>query len=288
MKTILNIIAAFVMLNCSYAYAEDAITKQYGDYQLQISAENPENFQRTARLYQHGKEVYSFSEHHIYELLYYKDGKLDLLGTGTPVLAMEADSGGTHCCRTYYFLELGQTFRHIQTIVADSGFIELVRDKRKKPYFISLYDGLFSYFYSSMAAHADAQPALPRIWLAYNGKQFFFDAEKMRQRVSKGKFKAISKKLSKKLAADPSLDYVLTSVLQLIYSGNVDLAWQLLTQAYTEHALYINNDYEKLPTQTELQEKILCTLKESSYLQELLLLNSGKIEMPEKCAVVSK
>lgn len=281
-----------VVLLCLFYYtpaaysAKAIIAKQYGDYEFQLLPKPEDVPVQVGKLLQKGKQVLTLEDVHVSIAEYGKN--LDLLGACKPkVLVLLADSGGAHCCNTYYFLELGTKLRQIQKIESGNSDIKFISQGFNKPYMLLLKDDVFAYFNASYA-----NSIMPDVWLKYEGEKFVFAQDIMRKKSSTADIKAMLLKIAPKNNKKPKLTTLLAPTINLIYSGNAQLAWEFIDAAYAKYKSfdnsvgYKNSKYNKYLTAAELKEQILCKLKDSKFYNDLKTINNHQLMIDKKCDAV--
>jgi hypothetical protein len=163
----------------------------------------------------------------------------DLNGDGKPELVLSGYSGGLHCCFVYEIVSLGSTPRVLHT------FQNLTPIRfEKQPdgtVLIRAADGVFDYF---LLPHADA--VIPQLVLKPQGNNLvdvsaqypdLYDREiaQARQQISTEEIEKFRKSnFHARLYTDeiPTVRKVLTIVLDYVYSGREEMAWQTLDEMW--------------------------------------------------------
>jgi hypothetical protein len=154
----------------------------------------------------------------------------DITGSGSPELLLVDWGGGAHCCFTFHIIELGDRVRETAKIDAgDSDYAHFEDVNQDGKYEFVGWDFTFNYWHASFAE----SPA-PRIVLQFNGKTHELAPELMRQPApSSGDLESKSVDVRKMEWADrfpPPLLW--RTMLDLIYTGHSDLAWQFATASW--------------------------------------------------------
>lgn len=165
----------------------------------------------------------------------------DVTGLGQPYAIVTEFSGGMHCCFTIHVFELGDQFREAGRIESGhsdtADFADLHHDHHYE--FVG-WDWAFAYWKTSFAE----SPA-PRVVLTYQDGAFRPDLALMRTPTpSPAKFKALVAKVRSDdgwarepdgVNCDDVCDVPVAlwkNMLDLMYGGHSDLAWQLLNDSW--------------------------------------------------------
>ncbi|MFA6174196.1 MAG: hypothetical protein WC701_11015 [Kiritimatiellales bacterium] len=178
---------------------------------------------------------------------------MDITGDGQPNLVIAEYTGGAHCCLLFHIFEIGNTFRHIQTLDledSDSDFKNLDNDPALE---LPTEDWTFEYWHTCFAD----SPA-PEVILKYSAGQYrmapnlmkklprhqaelYETAAKIRSMPQWKDPEAIERGHQSGLwkVPDPNYPKVVPSdlwreMLTLIYTGNMYQAWKLLDLAWPE------------------------------------------------------
>ncbi len=211
--------------------------RDFGDYVVRIYREHMSSFEILHQgIRVHSGEGFKFRIGSIYEER--KTNSLitmgaDITGDGIPNLVISEWTGGGHCCYFFHVFELGEDFRHIQTIDAGHSDLADFRDVNgDRALEFPLFDWTFAYWRTSFAG----SPA-PRVILKYNGEYFAPSADLMRQpglTVEELVETARSFKSSEEWASEPPPVELWSTMLNLIYTGNMEQAWTLFDLTWPE------------------------------------------------------
>ena len=159
----------------------------------------------------------------------------DITGDGQPNLIVSEWTGGAHCCSLVHIFEIGSNFRHIQTIDAKHGpsprFFKNLDDRPDLEFL--MFDWTFAYWKACFAR----SPA-PTIILKYNGKQYEIACDLMRElSLSPRDLNQLSTEIKLLWLGwteyhPPSILW--TEMLNLIYTGNMFQAWDLIDLSWPE------------------------------------------------------
>jgi hypothetical protein len=167
----------------------------------------------------------------------------DVTGTGTPDLVMTTFSGEAHCCLSYYIFRLGDNFRLIDIISAlndDPATRHFVRLEPGGGLQIVLHDWTFAGWHTSFAR----SPA-PLVILHYRGKHFVPAPDLMAEQppsehdmqldIGRVRWKLLLAGENSGWPAWPDVKLppdLWGTMLDLIYTGHEQLAWQFLDRAW--------------------------------------------------------
>lgn len=155
----------------------------------------------------------------------------DLTGNGVPNMVIWSWSGGIHCCFNLALYEIGEQFRHIQTIdlqhTYEVCFTNLDDDAALE---LPIQDWTFAYWNAPFCG----SPA-PEVILKYIGGQYTPALGLMRQpslRPDELMRRAQEVAVSEEWQADQMPSALWHQMLGLIYSGNMPQAWEFLDMAW--------------------------------------------------------
>ena len=163
----------------------------------------------------------------------------DINGDGKPELIVQGYSGGAHCCYTYRIISLSSGLPLIREIHDQAPVLFVKRDDGSTE--IHAGDGVFDYF---LLPHADS--VIPQIFLRLNGDKFVdtsgehvaeYDKqiEKARSELGAADLDKLRKSTyNQNMLIDqlPTVKKVLTIVLNYLYSGRDEQAWQALADMW--------------------------------------------------------
>jgi hypothetical protein len=218
------------------------IEQSYEDYRVRITG--PTDYratlmESTLEIFKGDKQVFQKNEWRFYfghrnEREYSNDIiriGTDITGNGKPNLVVRSWSGGAHCCHFFLIFELGDTFRQIATIdVMDSGSAHFEdRDGDANLEFV-FGDYTFAYWNECFA-----DSPVPKVVLRFSGNGYHIAEDQMRgEPPSDAKIRQIAARIaetpsrSKDLPPTP----LWGTMLEWIYKGNADAAWQLFDLAW--------------------------------------------------------
>jgi hypothetical protein len=156
----------------------------------------------------------------------------DVTGNGQPNLVVKEWSGGAHCCASFHVFELGEKFRHVQTIVAADNVEVWFENLDEDPALeIELRETCFAYWRTSFAGSP-----MPRVVLKYQEDTYKLAPDLMRQPPPTAS-QIIELVAQTAEAADWRSDgrppVVLWEImLDLLYSGNESAAWKFFDLAW--------------------------------------------------------
>lgn len=189
----------------------------------------------------------------------------NITGNGVPDLVVSEYTGGAHCCLSFDIFELGPELRHLDRIEAEHGdmshFEKLDSDDNLE---CIINDWTFAYWNTGFAS----SPA-PRIILRYCNGRYLFADDLMREPPPAKE--ELAKKVKEILALAP---WTLENpppdlwgyMLDLIYSGNEQVAWDFFDQAWPP----------SIPGKKEFLDDFRKQLSTSRYWPQVKMLNEGK------------
>lgn len=156
---------------------------------------------------------------------------IDITGDEKPNLVVSSWSGGAHCCHSYYIFELADTFRHVATIdVLDNGSAHFEdRDGDANLEFV-MADYTFAYWNESFA-----DSPVPKVVLRFSGDGYHIAEDQMRgEPPSDAKIRQVAARIAETPSRSKDLPPTLLwgTMLEWIYKGNADAAWQLFDLAW--------------------------------------------------------
>lgn len=162
----------------------------------------------------------------------------DATGDGAPDLAVEYFSGGAHCCYTMYFYELGDEVKPIKALATGDASIVAIGKDANGGLQLSSGDNTFAYWNTSFAGSP-----IPEIVLDFRDGEFRTNAKLMEKPAPPlAKLKREAAAIRAKMPLDAyqsdedgggTFDKAFWGrMLELIYSGHEDLAWQYFDWAW--------------------------------------------------------
>ena len=161
----------------------------------------------------------------------------DKTGDGAPDLAVENYSGGAHCCFSTYFFELGDDFKVVPALDTGDATTVAIGKMPDGSLKLATGDASFAYWNTSFAGSP-----IPEVILSFRDGAFRSDAKLMAKPApALAKLKAAAAAFRRKMSAAPytgetgdnSFDEAFWGkMLELIYSGHEDLAYQYLEWAW--------------------------------------------------------
>jgi len=240
----------------------------FGEYSIKIYEINDSSFE----ILKNGVRVYSDFGHRFEIGSIYENDETgnnasvngnDITGDGYPNLIVSEWTGGVHCCFLFHIFEIGPDFQHIQTINAAHGDLsdfENMDDDPDLEFFMA--DWTFAYWRVSFSA----SPA-PEVILKYNGKKYELANDLMR---APGLSRQDLDQLASEVKSwfgwqdDQPPSILWAEMLNLIYTGNMAQAWDLLDLSW--------------PAKIEGKEQFLkdfrLQLKKSPFWKSILKLNN--------------
>jgi hypothetical protein len=207
----------------------------YGDYLVQITNYETEG---SLEIFKSGHRLYALHNPSNFGFVNITEGKNylilmgpDITGNARPDLVISEWSLGAHCCYTFHVFEIGDTFRHVQSIDAGSSESAHFRNLDGSPDFeFVMNDWTFAYWYTSFAE----SPA-PQVALKFNGTSYVFARELMKKDpLSEARLRSLAGDV---LAMDdwrmgvPPMELWM-QMIDLIYSGNMAQAFKLFDLAW--------------------------------------------------------
>ncbi len=186
-------------------------------------------------------------------------------GDGLPNLLVSEWTGGAHCCFLFHIFEIGNRFRHIQTINAvHSGLADFANLDEDPALEFQMVDWTFAYWRTSFAA----SPA-PAVILKYQGQQYEMASDLMRKTsLSFDQFIQLADEIKSSSEWESKQPPVRlwAEMLDLIYTGRMDQAWDLVDASWPK-AIDGKEQFVK-----DLQAK----LRQSPFWKDVQELNRGK------------
>lgn len=190
---------------------------------------------------------------------------MDVTGDGQPDLVISEYTGGAHCCSLFHIFEIGEKFRHIQTIDledSDTDFRNLDSDPALE---LPMNDWTFAYWKTCFAD----SPA-PMVILKYLGGQYQMAPSLMKKLPwhqaelieTAAKIKSLPEWKDPAQKIPPAL---WREMLNLIYTGNMAQAWKLFDLAWPEG----------MSGKQEFLEDFKAQLKKSLYWEQIQDMNKN-------------
>ena len=163
----------------------------------------------------------------------------DVNGDGKPELVVEGFSGGAHCCYTYHIFSLSEGIPQVREIRNQVPVKFVKRDQGDVE--VRTGDGVFDYF---LLPHVSA--VIPELYLRLDGNRLVdiggehvadYDKliEKARSELTPADIDKLRKSnYSQNMLIDqlPTVQKVLTIVLNYLYSGREKQAWEALEEMW--------------------------------------------------------
>ena len=176
----------------------------------------------------------------------------DITGAGVPYAVIREWTGGVNCCSIYHLFEIGPQFRHVGSLVDHTGgdmenFVDVDHDGFLE--FITM-DG--SLAYPNGYAHAEAH--FPNVVFKYQHGHYQLSTALMRRPAPSAKELTVKAQdiRAAYLQSTPQLSWenrpfssdgsvlppweLWQEMMDLIYSGHMDLAWQFFDLAWPPEA----------------------------------------------------
>jgi len=248
--------------------------QRFGDYIVRIHRDMV-NGNGSLEISKAGRRVYARTGHRFGIGSIYEDEKkeslisigTDITGDGQPNLVVSEWTGGAHCCCQFYVFEIGEAFRFLGVIDAGHGdgsdFADLDGDANLE--FVGC-DWTFAYWYTSFAD----SPA-PTIILRYSDGRYRFAMDLMRKPAPSAEAlergAAVIRRDKKEWERfDRPPSYLWGTILDLIYEGNENSAWQFFDLAWPKD----------VGGKKKFAREFRAQLKRSPYWPEVRQLNPGR------------
>ncbi|HTX14491.1 MAG TPA: hypothetical protein VMD77_04285 [Candidatus Baltobacteraceae bacterium] len=154
----------------------------------------------------------------------------DITGRGKPDLILNEWSGGAHCCFTFHVVELSDHPREIASVQAEhSDYAHFEDLNHDGIYEFTGWDFTFAYWHAAFL-----QSPAPKIVLRFNGTRYELALSLMRQPPPSADQLATTEAKVRRDAWDDKFPPPLLwgTMLDLIYTGHSDLAWQFADTAW--------------------------------------------------------
>lgn len=236
--------------------------KTYGDFRIRISSAGDQSCQtldilKGTTLIYHDEVIggyFYFGDDFGNERMVW----LDLAGNGSTNLVLSKWTGGMHCCYSLHILELGQNFRTVAQV--DGGnfppHLEDINEDGVPE--IKVTDDFLAYQFSSFAYSATAE-----VILEYRNGVYVVDADAMEKPAPDSyllnkKMISWQKDFRQRDVGDYPPPEFIQTLTDLFYTGNKDLALDLINQAWPED----------IPGKADFLQSYGDSLKESQFYSE--------------------
>jgi hypothetical protein len=202
------------------------------------------------------------------------DEVLNLSGDNRRFFVVSTYSGGVHCCRIYYILELMENgIKVLQRIETQGSKLDFIQPTSPQSGYILKYkDSSFANFYSSYE-----QSAFPEVILSYQPrlKKFSADIDLMRLSIRDLEFR---KSVSTVTAAveqnyrnygdlNITINPIIQQSIRLIYNGNAKRAFELIDASWPMK-------FKKIKKERFLYD-LKCNLQSSNLWEDIQRINPG-------------
>ena len=190
---------------------------------------------------------------------------MDITGEGQPDLVIHEYTGGAHCCSLFHIFEIGEKFRHIQTIELEDSSTDFKNLDDDPALELPMNDWTFAYWKTSFA-----DSPVPEVILKYSGGQYQM-APKMMKKLPRRQAELIETAAKIKSLPewkDPSQKFpsaLWREMLNLIYTGNMAQAWKLFDLAWPE----------EMAGKQEFLEEFKAQFKKSLYWEQIQNMNKN-------------
>ena len=227
------------------------MTFSFRDYTVRIYQGTDEDHMEILKS---GRIVYEMSGYHLYVGYMYGDeeyGKYhkavsaeliamgrDITGRGVPNLVVSEWSGGAHCCLSFHIFEIGKEFRRIAVLDAldnDGAHFEKIGSDKRLVFV--MYDlTTFSEFGDYWCDRDFKTPPASGIMLRYINGKYRLAIDLMRKPApSSRKIASMIEEVQRNWpygCSVPIPKRLWEIMLDLVYSGNAELAWQVFDRAW--------------------------------------------------------
>lgn len=274
MKILFGILLLLLLSGCGEHTGKQDTSRQtearFRDYKVVIS----ESDESRVEIFKGATLVYAMDGHRFFiGSSDGADGKkecstpigMDITGEGQPDLVIHEYTGGAHCCSLFHIFELGEKFRHIQTIELEDSSTDFKNLDDDPALELPMNDWAFAYWKTSFAD----SPA-PKVILKYSDGQYRMAPTLMRKPalspVELNGAAASIRPLPEWNDPEQKIPPALwREMLNLIYSGNMDQAWSLFNLAWPEG----------IAGKQEFLEEFKTQLKKSLYWEQILSMNKA-------------
>jgi hypothetical protein len=159
----------------------------------------------------------------------------DVTGRGQPDMIVSSYTGGAHCCTAHLVFELEPSFRLLATLNdADDDLAHFARMEPDKRYYYFTADWSFAYWPSCFACSPSAAVILRFVGDGHGG-EFHLALDKMQTPAPSNAKWNQELRAAQQSASQGDINSIGTTlwapILNLIYSGNSELAWKLVDEA---------------------------------------------------------
>ena len=271
-------LAAFIAVNPSSAKADTPTdsfgrTSSFRDYTVRIYRGTDD--EDRLEILKSGWVVHGMTGHRLYIGYMYGDEEFakyhkmvsskliamgsDITGRGVPNLVVSEYAGGAHCCLSFHIFEIGKEFREIA--VLDAGHGDLAHFEKRsgeKGLVFVANDWIFAYWNASFA-----QSPAPEVVLRFSDGRYRLAVDLMYKPVPSDK--TVEEQI-RQVQADKAWEQdggppvkLWEFMLDLIYTGNADAAWQFFEKAWVPG----------VPGKTEFLAEFRSQLTKSQYWEDL-------------------
>jgi hypothetical protein len=164
----------------------------------------------------------------------------DITGDGLPDLIVEVYSGGAHCCFEYLIVSLGEEVKKVDTIYGGNSSFEFKDLNGDGIYEAIGNDDTFAYWEAPYA-----ESPMPSVILKFDGRKYAISDLMKRPAPSNEQLVARLEQLSRdqgesRWGIPPS---TWGYMLELIYSGNGDLAWKFCDMMWAKRGKGNKEDF---------------------------------------------
>jgi len=236
--------------------------KTFGDYRVRLSGEGIGSLE----VYQHGRLIHSQPAFFWGAYSTIKIMGQNITGDGIPDMVIEDYSGGAHCCSSYYIFELGEEFRWLTTFYSGNSPTNFSNIDTDTAWEAVTCDPAYIYWPSY------ASSPCVQVRLYYQQGYYQLDLKAMAEPMPKLKDlkdKAMSIKNSWEKDNDNyrSIPTIREEMLNLIYGGHADLAWDFYEWSWLS---------ADIPSKKQFITNFTKRLVGSEYWSDIYQLNKNK------------
>ena len=253
--------------------------KHIKDYTVRIYSERQVFGSGRLEIFQKGKRVFRIKEGGTFDIVETEADKKkhikpvsligkDINGDGIPDLVICEYSGGAHCCFTYHIFQMGEHFKEIAFFdMGDSQlyFKDIDQDGKLELFGV---DSTFANWHACSACSP-----MPGIILRCNGTRYVVASDLMRKpapsaRTLQAEMKKVrTSKDWEKVMDDDYPPELWANMLDLIYSGHADMAWDFFDKAWPKN----------IKGKEAFLKEFRSSLKSSQFWPGIKEMNKGKI-----------